>query len=300
MEDISKLSTEQQNWDTRNIDLCSTEEILYKINKEDQKIADVVKKQIPNICVLVDAAYEVLRKGGKLIYAGAGTSGRLGILDASECPPTYGVSAEMIQGVMAGGNEAIFSAREGVEDLESEAVKDLKTRDLTENDMVIGIAASGRTPYVIGALKYANEIGAKTGSICCVEKGIISSYAKYPIEVMTGPEVICGSTRMKAGTAQKMILNMISTTVMIKLGKVYQNYMVDVQPTNQKLEKRACNMIKTLLDINDDEAFLLYEKSGKNVKTAIAMGMLKIDKQKAFDLLKQADGHLSTTLKQER
>lgn len=300
MEDINQLSTEQQNRDTRNIDLCSTKEILYKINNEDQKVADVVKKQIAAISRLVEAAYETVKKGGRLIYIGAGTSGRLGILDASECPPTYGVSPQVVQGIMAGGSDAISSAREGVEDSESEACKDLKARNLSADDMVIGIAASGRTPYVKGALKYANEIGAKTGSICCVEKGAISSYAQYPVEVVTGPEAISGSTRMKAGTAQKMILNMISTTVMIKMGKVYQNYMVDVQPTNHKLEKRACNMIRTILDIEDDEAFLLYEASGKNVKTAVVMGTLKVDKATALDLLDQAEGHLSKALKQER
>lgn len=300
MEDksLEKLNTEQQNPNTVDIDSCSTEEILIKINNEDQKIADVVKHQISAITALVDASYKAVKNGGRIIYIGAGTSGRLGILDASECPPTYGVSAELVQGIIAGGEKAIFSAQEGAEDSFEQCIEDLNDRNLSSKDIVIGLAASGRTPYVIGALKYANSIGAMTGSVCCVENAEISNYAKYPVEVVTGPEVVTGSTRMKAGTAEKLVLNMISTATMIKLGKVYHNYMVDVQPTNIKLEKRACNMIKTLLEINDEEAQKLFIESGKNVKTAIIMNIMKLDKVNAQKVLEKADGHISKTIKE--
>lgn len=296
-ETLLKLNTEQQNPNTVDIDSCSTEEVLFKINSEDQKIADVVKEQIPAITKLVDAAYHAVKNGGRIIYIGAGTSGRLGILDASECPPTYGVSSELVQGVIAGGEKAIFSAQEGAEDSAVQCVEDLKERNLSSKDIVIGLAASGRTPYVIGALEYANSIKAETGSVCCVENAEISKYAHYPVEVVTGPEVVTGSTRMKAGTAEKLVLNMISTATMIKMGKVYHNYMVDVQPTNIKLEKRACNMIKTILNITDDEAQKLFIESGKNVKTAIIMHSMKLDRKGAQEALEQADGHISKTLK---
>ena len=294
---LLKLNTEQQNPNTVDIDNCSTEEVLMKINREDQKIADVVKEQIPAITKLVDAAYNAVKNGGRIIYIGAGTSGRLGILDASECPPTYGVSSELVQGVIAGGEKAIFSAQEGAEDSVVQCIEDLKERNLTSKDIVIGLAASGRTPYVIGALKYANSINTETGSVCCVENAEISKYAHYPVEVVTGPEVVTGSTRMKAGTAEKLVLNMISTATMIKMGKVYHNYMVDVQPTNIKLEKRACNMIKTILNITDEEAQKLFVESGKNVKTAIIMHVMNLDRKGAQEALEKADGHISKTLK---
>lgn len=294
---LSRLNTEQQNPNTVDIDTCTTEEILTKINNEDQKIADVVREQIPAITSLVDAAYEAVKNGGRILYVGAGTSGRLGILDASECPPTYGVSADLVQGIIAGGEKAIFTAQEGAEDSFEQCIEDLKERNLSKKDIVIGLAASGRTPYVIGALKYANSIGAMTGSVCCVENGEISKCAKHAVEVVTGPEVVTGSTRMKAGTAQKLVLNMISTATMIKMGKVYHNYMVDVQPTNLKLEARACRMIKTLLDINDDEAERLFVESGKNVKTAIVMNALHIGKAEAQKVLSDTDGHITNALK---
>ena len=264
-----------------------------KINAEDQKIAQIVKEQIPNIVNIVDAAYQSIQNGGRIIYVGAGTSGRLGILDASECPPTYGVSHELVQGMIAGGIEAIFKAKEGSEDSKELGKTDLMSRDLDTNDMVIGLAASGRTPYVIGALEYANEIGAQTGSICCVNNGDISKYAKHAVEVVTGPEVVTGSTRMKAGTAQKLVLNMISTAVMIQYGKVFHNYMVDVQPTNKKLELRANRIIQTLAEVDEDEAEKLFLLSDKQVKTAIVMGLSAVDKQKAKQALDQANGHIT-------
>lgn len=296
--DLSKLNTEQQNPNTLDIDVCETQEILTKINQEDQKVAFVVEKQIPAITALVDVASACLEKKGRIIYIGAGTSGRLGVLDASECPPTYGVSSELVQGIMAGGNEAIFKAKEGAEDSKELACEDLKALNLNENDMVIGLAASGRTPYVMGGLEYANQIGAKTGSICCVENGAISAIAQYPIEVVTGAEAITGSTRMKAGTAQKLVLNMISTACMVKYGKVYHNLMVDVQPTNQKLIVRAINIIEKALGCTMDEAKRLFEESGRDVKVAITMGVSECDASMAKKVLLENNGNVSKTIHQ--
>lgn len=295
-DEFLSLVTEQQNPDTTEIDSLSTEEILKKINEQDQTVPLAIKKQIPEISNLVEASYNALKRGGRILYIGAGTSGRLGILDASECPPTYGVSPDLVQGIIAGGEKAIFMAQEGAEDSQIQPIEDLKKRRLNKADIVIGLAASGRTPYVVKALEYANSVEAATGSICCVKNGRISQVSKYPIEVITGPEVITGSTRMKAGTAQKLILNMISTSVMIKMGKVYHNYMVDLQPTNEKLQVRACHMIKTILDIDDLQAFDLYVKSGKNVKTALVMALLDISQKEALTKLDEADGHISRAI----
>lgn len=203
---------------------------------------------------------------------GAGTSGRLGSLDASECSPTYGVSPELVQGLMAGGNEAIYSSLIDDEDNEEAGQNDLKQHHLSAKDIVIGIAASGRTPYVIGGLKYANEIGALTGSISCVKDSTIAEISKYPIQAITGPEVITGSSRMKAGTAQKLILNMISTTLMIQYGKVYENLMIDVQPTNEKLVHRAIRIIQTILECSEQEAQGLLKQAHMDVKLAVTMG----------------------------
>ncbi len=290
---LLKLDTEQENANTWDIDTCSTVDILYKINEEDQKVAQIVKEQIPNIAKIVDAAYRSIQNGGRIIYVGAGTSGRLGILDASECPPTYGVSSELVQGMIAGGREAIFKAKEGAEDSKELGRADLIKRELKPDDMVIGLAASGRTPYVIGALEYANEIGAETGSVCCVNNGEISKYARYAVEAVTGPEVVTGSTRMKAGTAQKLVLNMISTSVMIRYGKVFHNYMVDVQPTNQKLELRANRIIQTLAEVDEEEAQRLFLQSDKEVKTAIVMGLGAVHKEQAKQALEKSHGHIT-------
>lgn len=297
MERLDLLTTEQQNPNTLDIDVCSTKDVLTKINNEDQTIAIAVKNQLNNITALVDECVSCLKKGGRIIYVGAGTSGRLGILDASECPPTYGVSDEVVQGVIAGGIPAIFKAQEGAEDSKELAIEDLKQRQLSNNDIVIGLAASGRTPYVIGALEYAKSVGASTGSVCCVANAKISEHANYPVEVVTGPEVVTGSTRMKAGTATKLVLNMISTASMIKMGKVYHNYMVDVQPTNEKLEIRATRMIKQILDIDDSTASKLFVESGKNVKRAIVMHIKGYSCQEASEALEKANGLLADALK---
>lgn len=294
---LKKLETEQQNPGSVNIDQATTEEILEIMNHEDSTVSEVVNKEIPNIRRLVDASYEALKNGGRLFYIGAGTSGRLGILDASECPPTFGVSPELVQGIIAGGEKAILEAQEGMEDLTVEGKKDLISHDLTNKDIVIGIAASGRTPYVIGALNYAKSIGTATGSISCVRDSKLSEIAEFAVEVVTGAEVITGSTRLKAGTAQKMVLNMISTGAMIKLGKVYQNYMVDLNPTNKKLVTRAKSMIQDITGVTDKQATRLYEEANGHVKTAIVMELGQVGVDRAQKLLDLNEGHVSQAIK---
>lgn len=293
---LKKLETEQQNPDSIEIDRSNTEEMLNIMNKEDATVSEIVKKEIPTIAKLVDATYDSLKNGGRLFYVGAGTSGRLGVLDASECPPTFGVSHELVQGVIAGGEKAILKAQEGMEDLPEEGKKDLTNLDLTKEDMVIGIAASGRTPYVIGALDYANSLGATTGSISCVSASELSKKADIAVEVVTGAEVITGSTRLKAGTAQKMVLNMISTGAMIKLGKVYQNYMVDLNPTNKKLVTRAKAMIQDITGVNESQAEKLYEDASGHVKTAIVMELGQVNAERASKALDFHEGHVAQAL----
>ena len=295
--DLKKLDTEQQNPDSMSIDTMETSDILSTINAEDRKIADIVSGCISTITKLVDEISERMHKGGRLIYIGAGTSGRLGVLDASECPPTYGVSDKLVIGLIAGGYEALLKAKEGAEDDEFLAQEDLKNIGLQELDTVIGLAASGRTPYVLGGLDYANRVHACTGAISCVHDAKISQHATYAIEAVTGAEVITGSTRMKAGTAQKMILNMISTAVMIRYGKVYQNLMVDVQPTNEKLVERAQRIIMSATDCSYEEASSLLKKSGNNVKIAICMALSEADKESCEIMLNQQQGNVSQTIR---
>lgn len=293
---LNVLDTEMINENTKNIDQMDTISMLHAINDEDKKIALVVEKQIPMIAKLVDEIQVRMQKGGRVVYIGAGTSGRLGVLDASECPPTYGVDASLIQGIMAGGFEALLKAKEGAEDSKELCVDDLKNINLNENDTVIGLAASGRTPYVIGGLEYANSISALTGSISCVHDAEISKHAKYGIEAVTGPEAITGSTRMKAGTAQKLILNMISTSLMVHYGKVYSNLMVDVQPTNEKLIVRATRIISLAGECTIEEASDYLEKSEHNVKIAICMAVSKQDKDSCLKILNESNGNVSKAL----
>lgn len=294
---LNQLDTEQSNPDSLHIDEMSTIDILTTINNEDQKVALAVKDVLPQISIAVDCIYHQMCKGGRLIYIGAGTSGRLGVLDASECPPTYGVNSTLVQGLIAGGKEALTEAIEGAEDSQELAVEDLKTIHLTDKDVVCGIAASGRTPYVISALQYAHTIGSETVSICCVHNGEISKYSNYPIEVITGPEVITGSTRMKAGTAQKLILNMISTSVMIKRGKVYKNLMVDLQPTNEKLKTRAINIVSQSLDCSEEESIRLLTKCHYNVKIAILSGLTGKDEKECEEALLKNNGSITKTMR---
>ena len=256
---LSGLDTEQRNQDTLDLDILDTIDILRKIKNEDTKVPLAVSKALDNISALVDATYEAYSTGGRIIYIGAGTSGRLGILDAAECPPTYGTRSEDVVALIAGGETAIFKAVEGAEDSRELAVEDLKNIELNDKDIVIGLAASGRTPYVMGGLEYANEIGAKTGSIACAADSLLATVAQYPVEVVVGPEAVTGSTRMKAGTAQKLVLNMLSTTVMIKSGKVYENLMIDVQTTNIKLVDRAARIVSEAVGVDFDTAKGLLE-----------------------------------------
>lgn len=245
--------TEQESHH-HNLEKKSTHELLVGINEEDQKVADAVKKCIPEIEPLVDEIVAKMKVGGRLIYTGAGTSGRLGILDASECPPTFGVPADLVIGIMAGGDQAIRKAVEHAEDDEIQGWKDLEKLKVNQNDVVIGIAASGTTPYVIGALREAQKHEIITGCITCNKDTPLSEVSDYPIECIVGPEFVTGSTRMKSGTAQKMILNMISTTTMIKLGRVKGNRMVDMQLSNNKLINRGAQMIADIKGISYDEA----------------------------------------------
>lgn len=298
MIDLNLLDTEGSNLNSANIDNLSTIEVLTIINEEDKKVAEVISQIIGDIQIAIDAVYEKVKDGGRIIYIGAGTSGRLGVLDASECPPTYGVDKNLVQGIIAGGFDALHSAIEGAEDLRDESIKDLETIKFSSQDALIGLAASGRTPYVISALEYANSIGAVTVSVSCVKNAQVSKASKYPIEAVVGPEVITGSTRMKAGTAQKLILNMISTTVMIKLGKVYGNLMVDVKATNEKLKVRAKKIIELTTDFRDEEAEKLFNDSGYSVKTAIVMAKTELSKDEANILLDLHDGRISSVLKE--
>ncbi|MDY4052121.1 MAG: N-acetylmuramic acid 6-phosphate etherase [Bacilli bacterium] len=252
--DVKKISTESRNQNTLDIDVVSTEEMLRKINNEDKTVPYAVEKAIPQITKVVDATYNTILNGGRLIYMGAGTSGRLGVLDAVECPPTYGVSHDLVIGLMAGGVEATSFAKEGAEDRKDFAVEDLKSINLTNKDIVIGIAASGRTPYVLGGIEYAKSIGALTSCITTSSGSVLAQMVDLPIEAVTGAEVINGSTRMKSGTAQKLICNMISTGVFIQMGKVYENMMIDLQATNEKLVARALNIIMELTGYTKEEA----------------------------------------------
>lgn len=283
-EDIKSLSTEARNKNSYNIDTKSTKEILSIINEEDKKVAYLIEEELDDITKVVDAVVKAFESGGRLIYVGAGTSGRMGLIDAVECRPTYSVPDSMVMGVMAGGKEAFVKAKEGAEDSEEEAINDLKNIELSKKDIVVGIAASGRTPYVIGAIKYANEIGANTASIATVKNSKIGTFAKLKVEVNTGAEVVSGSTRMKAGTAQKLICNMISTASMIKLGKVYNNLMVDVAATNQKLVKRAVGIIQEITGAQEDKCLEAMNKY-KNVKKAVISILLEIDDEKQIEEL---------------
>ncbi|WP_373896291.1 N-acetylmuramic acid 6-phosphate etherase [Virgibacillus natechei] len=273
-----------------NLDEMSTHDILHVMNEEDRTVPDAVNKEIDQIEKAASAVIDAFTKGGRLIYIGAGTSGRLGILDAVECPPTFGTSHEKVQSLIAGGQDAIMEAVEGAEDDPELAKSDLKNLNVNEKDTVIGLAASGRTPYVIGGLEYSKSAGAHTVAVSCNKNAKTSRYADIPIEVEVGPEILTGSTRLKAGTAQKLVVNMISTSSMIGIGKVYKNLMVDVQLTNKKLIERAKNIISLAAEVDYDTAAIYLEKSHQNPKTAIIMIKLACSYEKATQYLKQADG----------
>jgi N-acetylmuramic acid 6-phosphate etherase len=293
---LEQLTTEKRNPNTMDIDQMSIKEILQIMNKEDQSVPIAISKEIDKIESAIQMVVDSFRRGGRLIYIGAGTSGRLGVLDAAECPPTFGTDPAMVQGIIAGGKEAFTRAVEGAEDNEQMGGDDLKAIRLTNLDTVVGIAASGRTPYVIGALKYAKSIGAKTVSISNNKNSIIGTLADVAIEVETGPEVLTGSTRLKAGTAQKLILNMISTVSMIGIGKVYKNLMVDVRPTNHKLIERSKRIIMEATGVDYETAEKFFEEAKRNVKAAITMILLNCSYDEAVEKLKKAKGFIRKTL----
>lgn len=295
---MEEILTEAINPNTKNIDEKSIEEILRIINDEDKKVAYAVEKEIPKIARVVEEILKRIEKGGRVFYIGAGTSGRLGVLDASEIPPTYGIDSEMFQGIIAGGDKALRFSIEGAEDDYEQGKKDLEEKNLRKEDVVIGIAASGRTPYVIGALEYAKSKGVFTVSIVCNENTPMEKISDITISILVGPEVISGSTRMKAGTAQKMVLNMISTTVMIKLGKVYSNLMVDVKILNKKLKERAKRILKIACNLSDEEAEKYLEKSKGNTKLAIIMAKTGLDYETSKKYLDKNKGNIRETLKE--
>lgn len=291
-----KAITEERNPDTMDIDLLSTEDMLKKINDEDKKVAYAVEREIPNIAKAVDEIGNRLQNGGRLIYIGAGTSGRLGVLDASECPPTFSTDPQLVQGIIAGGDSALRISAEGAEDDYSGGKIDLKDKNITSKDAIVGIAASGTTPYVIGALEYAKGIGAYTSGICCIKETPMSQFTDVMITPIVGPEAIAGSTRMKAGTAQKLVLNMISTGVMIKLGKVCGNLMVNVKASNKKLVKRAEGIVKQVTDADEEYIQKVLEENNYDVKLAIVMILANIDSKEAQRILNR-EGNIRKALK---
>lgn len=296
MLDLATLTTETRNVDTMDLDRMTPEEFVRVMNREDHKVAEAVEKVLPQIAQTITWAVEALKKGGRIIYVGAGTSGRLGILDAAECPPTFGVSSDMVVGVIAGGTEALTKAVENAEDSDRLCEEDLKKIRLSEKDLVIGLATSGRTPYVVYGLRYAGQMGCRTVGISCNADARISEEAGLAIEVVTGPEVLTGSTRLKAGTAQKMILNMISTGSMAGIGKIYQNLMVDVQQSNEKLMIRARNITMEATGCTAEEAERVLKAAGGYVKKAILMILLECDSGEADKALEKADGHIRKAL----
>jgi N-acetylmuramic acid 6-phosphate etherase len=290
--DIQHLTSEQQNEHTRHIDQQSAIDILALINNEDSKVPAAVKECLPEISQSVEAIVSSFKAGGRLLYFGAGTSGRLGILDASECPPTYGTAPNQVIGVIAGGPMAIQNAVEGAEDNEELGKLDVDRLEVTELDVVVGISASGRSPYVIGAMKRALELRATVVGVANNQNSAMSGYASIMIEAVVGPEVVLGSTRMKAGTAQKLILNMLTTASMILSGKVYDNLMVDMQSSNKKLVIRAKRLIEMATGADKETIEQAYEESGNHVKTAIVMILVGVHVEEATKLLEQANGYV--------
>ena len=296
-EEITNLDTEQRNPKTSEIDTMSIIDVLKTINKEDQTVPLVVEKEIPYIAQAVEIVVEAFKNGGRLFYIGAGTSGRLGVLDASEIPPTFGADPEMVQGIIAGGYAALVRAQEGAEDNKEQGAIDLMEKGFCEKDVACGIAASRRTPYVVGAIEKAREVGAKTLYVSCTRRSTMNLDVDVAICPFVGPEPIMGSTRMKSGTAEKLVLNMITTTTMIRLGKVYSNMMVDLQMTSKKLEERSKRTIMIVTGITDyyeAEKYLLA--AGGHVKTALVMYFKQVDRAEAERRLEAADGFVREAL----
>ncbi|KRN98763.1 N-acetylmuramic acid 6-phosphate etherase [Companilactobacillus kimchiensis] len=295
--DIKKLSTESQNPATTDLDEMNAKEIVTIMNHEDQKVSLAIEKELPQIAIAVEKIANSFKIGGRLFYIGAGTSGRLGVLDAAECVPTFGIDPELVQGLIAGGSKAMTLAVEGAEDNAELGASDLKARQLTDKDVVVGIAASGRTPYVVGGLDYAKSVKADTIALSCNNDAVISQHADTKIEVVVGPEVLSGSTRLKSGTAQKMVLNMLSTAAMVRIGKTYGNLMVDVKPTNKKLVQRSLNIITEVTGVTEDVALKVLKRADYSVKDAIVMISQHMDKAAAEQKLSESNGFVRQAIK---
>ncbi|MCL2550576.1 MAG: N-acetylmuramic acid 6-phosphate etherase [Actinomycetia bacterium] len=289
---LGSLGTETRNERTAGLDAMPVADLLAAMNDEDATVAGAVRRALPEIAEAVAAAEAALRRGGRLIYLGAGTSGRIGLLDAVECPPTFGTAPEQVMGLLAGGPGAFITAVEGAEDEPQRAVDDLRAAGLTDADVLVGLAASGRTPYVVGGLRYAREVGAATVSVACNAGAEVSRHAGIAIEVVTGPEVLTGSTRLKAGTAEKLVCNMLSTATMVRLGKVYGNLMVDVRATNAKLVDRARRIVVQATGAAPEDAERALTAADGHAKTAIVMLLCGLTRDEAAEALRRGDGSI--------
>ncbi|MDU8923419.1 N-acetylmuramic acid 6-phosphate etherase [Pasteurellaceae bacterium LIM206] len=295
---LNTLITEQRNPNSQQLDQMSALEILQLINHEDKQVPLAVERCLPQIARTVEKIVSAFRQGGRLVYIGAGTSGRLGVLDASECPPTYGVSPAMVIGIIAGGEQALRHPIEGAEDDRTQGIRDLKHIQFSRKDVLVGIAASGRTPYVIAALEYADTLGATTIAIASNPNSVMANVAQIAIETQVGPEVLTGSSRMKSGTAQKLVLNMLTTASMVLMGKCYQNLMVDVQASNEKLKARAIRIVMQATECSRETAIRSLKMAENNVKLAIMMILAGVDKESAVQLLAENNGSLQRALAQ--
>jgi N-acetylmuramic acid 6-phosphate etherase len=293
---LEHLLTEQVNPASNGIDALPTARVLEIINTEDRQVADAVAREIPAIAQAVDAIVAAIQQGGRLFYIGAGTSGRLGVLDASECPPTFSVAPDLVQGIMAGGEQALARATETTEDDPAVGARDLRERGFTPRDVLVGIAASGRTPYVLGAVAEARRLGAITAGISCTPDSDLARAVQIAITPLTGPEIVAGSTRMKAGTATKLVLNMLSTATFIRLGYVYGNLMVNVQPKNTKLRDRAIRIVAQAAGVTHEVAEAMLEAAGNHVATAIVMAKTGANREGAERRLAAANGRISEAL----
>ena len=296
LQQLNQLITEQRNPNSMQLDSLSAQELVALINREDQQVALAVEKCLPQIASAIEKIVAAFERGGRLVYVGAGTSGRLGVLDASECPPTYGVKPEMVVGLIAGGDHALRHPIEGAEDNVQQGQADLEEIDFSARDVLVGIAASGRTPYVLGALNYAKQLGATTVSIASNPKSKMAEVADIAIETVVGPEVLTGSSRMKSGTAQKLVLNMLTTASMVLIGKCYQNLMVDVQASNEKLKARALKIVMEATECDNEAAANVLAKANGQVKLAILMQLSGLDALEAQSLLDKSNGKLRQAL----
>ena len=297
LQTLSTLITEQRNPNSMHVDSLSALEIVQLMNQEDKQVPLAIEKCLPQIAQAVECIVAAFQQGGRLVYIGAGTSGRLGVLDASECPPTFGVSPEMVKGIIAGGERALRHPIEGAEDSKAQAVADLQTIQFSSKDVLVGIAASGRTPYVIGALEYAESLGSVTVSIASNPNSAMANIVDIAIDTVVGPEVLTGSSRLKSGTAQKLVLNMLTTASMILMGKCYQNLMVDVQASNEKLKARAIRIVMQATDCDKTFAEETLKQADQNAKLAIMMILSGLDRAQAEALLEKHHGKLRLALK---